>query len=293
MRTLMTALMATMVMSGAASAELVVHTAPAELAYEWRNRNYHIPPNWQNPPAQSFNPSLPPSQDGSDAAGLMQGYGGASSSTGLVYLTWYHDQGEAGVSIEPTADPFMQFLVFQDGFLDNASGWRRPISYEPGQSVGPDATYGNALIGWARGTVPSFWSKYRHSSGTPGVFHDYFLPEEMTIGIFFKIDGQTHYGWAEVRWNPTATIPAGSNFGRWEVLRWAYETEPNTPAVVIPPPLCAGDANGDGATNGADLSVLLAQFGTSVTPNTGGDFNGDGNVDGADLSVLLSGFGCE
>ncbi len=57
------------------------------------------------------------------------------------------------------------------------------------------------------------------------------------------------------------------------------------------PPPCPGDANGDGSVNGADLSVLLGQFGTSVTPNTGADFNGDGQVNGADLSVLLGNFG--
>ncbi len=54
---------------------------------------------------------------------------------------------------------------------------------------------------------------------------------------------------------------------------------------------CPGDANGSGTINGADLSVLLSQFGTSVTPGTGADFNGDGLVNGADLSVLLSNFG--
>ncbi len=58
------------------------------------------------------------------------------------------------------------------------------------------------------------------------------------------------------------------------------------------PPACAGDANGDNLTNGADLSVLLSQFGQSVTPGTGADFNSDGLVNGADLSVLLSNFGC-
>jgi len=61
--------------------------------------------------------------------------------------------------------------------------------------------------------------------------------------------------------------------------------------TVAPPPPCPGDTNGDRVVNGADLSVLLAQFGQSVTPGTGADFNGDGAVDGADLSVLLSRFG--
>lgn len=64
------------------------------------------------------------------------------------------------------------------------------------------------------------------------------------------------------------------------------------PRAAAAPPACAGDANGDGDTNGADLSVLLGQFGSAVTPGTGADFNGDGQVNGADLSVLLGNFGC-
>jgi len=60
---------------------------------------------------------------------------------------------------------------------------------------------------------------------------------------------------------------------------------------VAPPVECPADANGDGAVNGADLSVLLATFGTSQPAGTNGDLNGDGVVNGADLSVLLAGFG--
>jgi len=64
---------------------------------------------------------------------------------------------------------------------------------------------------------------------------------------------------------------------------------PRLRVVVLPE--CAGDANGDNAINGADLSVLLSQFGTTVPAGTGADFNGDGIVNGADLSVLLGAFG--
>lgn len=46
-----------------------------------------------------------------------------------------------------------------------------------------------------------------------------------------------------------------------------------------------------GVVNGADLSVLLGQFGDPVTPGTGADFNASGEVNGADLSVLLGQFG--
>ncbi len=65
-----------------------------------------------------------------------------------------------------------------------------------------------------------------------------------------------------------------------------------TNTVALPPDCipCGGDANGDKLVNGADLSVLLSQFGQSVSICSGADFNGDGQVNGADLSVLLSQF---
>jgi hypothetical protein len=63
--------------------------------------------------------------------------------------------------------------------------------------------------------------------------------------------------------------------------------------TATPPGGCPGDANGDGATNAADLSVLLSQFGQNVAVGSGADFNADGAVNGADLSVLLGNFGCE
>ncbi len=62
--------------------------------------------------------------------------------------------------------------------------------------------------------------------------------------------------------------------------------------TATPPGGCPGDANGDGETNAADLSVLLSQFGQNVAVGTGADFNGDGVVNSADLSVLLGSFGC-
>lgn len=60
---------------------------------------------------------------------------------------------------------------------------------------------------------------------------------------------------------------------------------------LVPPSPCPGDANNDNQINAADLSVLLSQFGTSVTPGSGADFNNDALVNSADLSVLLSAFG--
>lgn len=64
----------------------------------------------------------------------------------------------------------------------------------------------------------------------------------------------------------------------------------HTSAAGSPPP-CPGDVNGDRMISGADLSVLLSNFGTTVNPGANGDLNVDGVVSGADISVLLSRFG--
>ena len=48
---------------------------------------------------------------------------------------------------------------------------------------------------------------------------------------------------------------------------------------------CAWDLSGDGTVNGADLALLLGQWGAMGANSA--DFNGDGVVNGADLAILL------
>jgi hypothetical protein len=50
---------------------------------------------------------------------------------------------------------------------------------------------------------------------------------------------------------------------------------------------CQGDFDGNDVVNGADLGVLLAQWGSTGSA----DLNGDGTVNGADLGTLLSKWG--
>jgi hypothetical protein len=47
------------------------------------------------------------------------------------------------------------------------------------------------------------------------------------------------------------------------------------------------DLNGDGVVNGADLAILLGQWGGPGSA----DLNGDGVVGGADLALLLAAWG--
>ncbi|MBX3355435.1 MAG: agmatine deiminase family protein [Phycisphaeraceae bacterium] len=50
---------------------------------------------------------------------------------------------------------------------------------------------------------------------------------------------------------------------------------------------CITDLDGNGVTDGADLAILLGQWGGSGTA----DLNGDGTVNGADLAILLGAWG--
>jgi hypothetical protein len=54
-----------------------------------------------------------------------------------------------------------------------------------------------------------------------------------------------------------------------------------------PPLPCIADLNGDGAVDGADLGLMLSNWGEPGL----GDLNDSGAVDGADLGILLAAFG--
>ncbi len=58
------------------------------------------------------------------------------------------------------------------------------------------------------------------------------------------------------------------------------------PALVEIP--CAGDLTGDGVTNGADLGLVLGEWGGSGLV---GDVNRDGIIDAADLGIVLGSWG--
>ena len=80
---------------------------------------------------------------------------------------------------------------------------------------------------------------------------------------------------------------------------------PAATAIVIAPPSeadrngnlnpdeceCLGDVSGDGAVDGADITALLAAWGTSGQSNLALDINADGIVNGLDLAFVLASWG--
>jgi len=81
--------------------------------------------------------------------------------------------------------------------------------------------------------------------------------------------------------------------------RWLAASAPKDPAgpsiriidLGTPeddPPAVIGDLNGDGIVDGADLGILLSQWGPCARGPCVADLNDDGVVDGADLGILLA-----
>ena len=74
---------------------------------------------------------------------------------------------------------------------------------------------------------------------------------------------------------------------------WVDETVPNLawadppdyPEAIDPIDSAPGDLNGDGRVDGADLTILLSDWGASGTDS---DLNGSGMVGGEDLAILLA-----
>ncbi|MGD9692127.1 MAG: hypothetical protein AB7G17_11880 [Phycisphaerales bacterium] len=66
--------------------------------------------------------------------------------------------------------------------------------------------------------------------------------------------------------------------------------QPEQPAVWALPD-CPGDANADGATDFADLNIILNNFGQPAPLGLPGDLDGNGTIDAEDLNQVLTYFG--
>ena len=133
-----------------------------------------------------------------------------------------------------------------------------------------------------------------YTYGIPSILMDDRVTLSITNGFTYSWDTETHTFEA---FNPSSTA-------EWQ-LTGATTTDPLTNAVInvsvaagqtgtikrvggVKP----GDINGDDAVNGADMNILLTNFGKSgPAVNPAADLNSDDAVNGADMNILLTNFG--
>ena len=71
---------------------------------------------------------------------------------------------------------------------------------------------------------------------------------------------------------------------------WIGDLDSWTIDIYVTAPPCPADLNGDGAVDGADLTIVLSDWGCAGADCVG-DLDGSGEVDGADLTIILSAWG--
>jgi len=115
--------------------------------------------------------------------------------------------------------------------------------------------------------------------------------EETSIAVPWSEDpslSATTYGVARPRGGATPQVNSQKS-PTWIAVTVPKELDTGIRMIELDPAVCSGsadgDLNGDGAIDGADLGILLSQWGPCV--GCLGDLNGDGVVDGADLGILL------
>lgn len=95
---------------------------------------------------------------------------------------------------------------------------------------------------------------------------------------------------------PPATLAEGTLYF-WRVIAsnvgGSTNGSPNPASFTTVPPICQGDADGDGDRDFADITSALANFGNNYSPvlNGAGDANHDGLVDFSDVTAVLANFG--
>jgi len=200
-------------------------------------------------------------------------------------------------------------------------------------TAGEDPGYGFFLSAPTDGTYAALHGFGGDSSGTIMVAQDFVVLDEPFLAFdyraawdmsdgaqdrIFRVRVQTNGGGGTYLTEELLTAPGGSSVydtgplsalidvipwmgGMYRRIsfEWIIPEASTGPAYfqldnvrLIPEP-CAGDLDGDGDTDQADLGILLADWGCDDPVNgCEGDLNGDDKTDQADLGILLADWGC-
>ena len=112
------------------------------------------------------------------------------------------------------------------------------------------------------------------------------------IGLTCVLDGQTHYGWAQIKEEVIEGPPLP--YPRLTIVQWGLQLAPDTPVLAgqLVGTLRDGDADMNGIVNFKDYIIVERYFGRTSGMNwANGDFNGDGAVTFKDYVRLEGIFG--
>ena len=163
------------------------------------------------------------------------------------------------------------------------------------QKSGPwiGAHYVDGVWQWSDGVA---WSFANWSPGNPN-----YLPGESAVLYMGEANGPPTNMWNNIypdylnwgyviEWSADCNSDGIVDYGQTLQGQLADLNADGVPDICQQPTCVDADIYRDFNVNGADLGILLSQWGP-ITPLTESDLNGDGVVDGADLGLLLSFWG--
>ncbi|MFQ3610138.1 MAG: hypothetical protein SNJ72_01460 [Fimbriimonadales bacterium] len=202
---------------------------------------------------------------------------------------------QAGIVIATGADNYFQLLITRDAFnqtnnVYGSTNLEENDNFEWGERVSNSwlPTPADEWIGLKivhNSSVPQI-ELYYSSSNTGG---NWVLFDGFNGGIY--PEGSRQYNWIQNLISQAGTVRVGvytdnAGSGQTDTFEFDY-FETNLPVQTR---ASAGDVNGDGCVDDADLLAVLFGFGNSGTC-LDEDVNGDGIVDDADLLTVLFEFG--
>ncbi len=160
-----------------------------------------------------------------------------------------------------------------------------PYGFMPGDTIGPSTEF---FSGISAASAPLFTVPGVCGNSAAGDL-DY-IGDSTTIGIAIDEPDGRHYGWITLRYIGDSNEIPLSHTVKYQVLQYAYETDPDVP-VTIPGTPCPADTNGDGALTPADFTAWVAAFNANA-PEC--DQNDDGACTPADFTAWVANFnaGC-
>ena len=183
------------------------------------------------------------------------------------------------------------FAISNTTALDPA-GWRAWGNHRLGPWIGLVRT--NGSFGWITADTDCDFDRWDLSGGQPdsqgeiAVMLYSMTPQLIPLCHDVAPDRVTQS--ALLEWSADCNGDGVVDYGQILQHQLADTNQDGIPDICQPPTCADADIYRDFNVNGADLGILLSQWGPN-TPLTESDLNSDGMVNGADLGILLSFWG--